>query len=56
MLAFLQENLATILIGIVLIAIIVFIVIKLVRDKAAGRSSCGCGCEHCAMHEHCGKH
>ncbi len=53
MTAFLAANLSTILICIVLIAIVVSISIYLVRQKKQGRSSCGAGCAHCAMHGEC---
>ncbi len=53
MTAFLAVNLSTILICIVLIAIVVSISIYLVRQKKQGKSSCGAGCAHCAMHGEC---
>ena len=55
MTAFLAANLSTILICIVLIAIVVSISIYLVRQKKQGKSSCGAGCAHCAMHGECHK-
>lgn len=53
MFSFIAENLSTILICIVLIAIVVSISIYLVRQKQQGKSSCGAGCAHCAMHGTC---
>lgn len=53
MTVFLAANLSTILICIVLIAIVVSISIYLVRQKKQGKSSCGAGCTHCAMHGEC---
>ena len=53
MTAFLAANLSTILICIVLRAIVVSISIYLVRQKKQGKSSCGAGCAHCAMHGEC---
>lgn len=53
MTVFLATNLSTILICIVLIAIVVSISIYLVRQKKQGKSSCGAGCAHCAMHGEC---
>lgn len=53
MLSFIAENLSTILICIVLIAIVVSISVYLVRQKRQGKSSCGAGCAHCAMHGQC---
>ena len=53
MTAFLAANLSTILICIVLVAIVVSMSIYLVRQKKQGKSSCGAGCAHCAMHGEC---
>lgn len=53
MFSFIAENLSTILICIVLIAIVVSISIYLVRQKQQGKSSCGAGCAHCAMQGTC---
>ena len=53
MLAWLGENLATILISILLIGIVAAIIVKLYKEK--GKSSCGAGCAHCAMHGSCRK-
>lgn len=53
MFSFVAENLSTILICIVLIAIVVSISIYLVRQKKQGKSSCGAGCAGCAMHGKC---
>ena len=55
MLLWLKENLGTILICIVLLAIIVAISAYLIRSKKQGKSSCGCNCAHCAMHGQCHK-
>ena len=57
MLSWLTANLGTILISAVLLAIVILIVVYLLRQKKAGKSSCGAGCAHCAMHGQCrGKH
>ena len=53
MFAWIKANLATILICIGLIAIVVAIIVKLVKDKKRGKSSCGCNCAHCAMSGTC---
>ena len=45
MLSWLTANLGTILISAVLV--------YLLRQKKAGKSSCGAGCAHCAMHGRC---
>ena len=57
MLDWIAANLATILICALLIVIVFLIVRYLLRQKKAGKSSCGAGCAHCAMHGQCrGKH
>lgn len=55
MLSWLISNLATILISLFLLLIVCAIVLKLVRDKRNGRSSCDCGsgCGGCAMCGQC---
>lgn len=46
-------NTGTIITGIILFSIILLILLKLIKDKKSGKSSCGCGCEHCANASHC---
>lgn len=53
MLAWIYENVATIIICAVLIAIVAAVIGKMVRDKKKGKSSCGCGCANCAMSGAC---
>ena len=53
MLHWISANLSTILISIALLAIVVLIIRSLVRQKKQGKSSCGAGCAHCAMHGQC---
>ena len=53
MLTLLTDNLGTVLIALILAAIVIGIIVNLLKDKKKGRSSCGCGCEHCAMKETC---
>ncbi len=38
------DNMATILVGIVVFSIIGLAAVKLIRDKKSKKSSCGCGC------------
>ena len=38
-----------------LIVIVALIVRSLIRQKKQGKSSCGAGCAHCAMHGQCHK-
>ena len=53
MLQWLSNNLATILICLVLAVIVALIIWSLVRNKKKGKSSCGCNCAHCAMAGSC---
>ena len=53
MLSWIASNLATILICAALIVVVAAIILHLVRNKKKGNSSCGCGCENCAMHGTC---
>lgn len=53
MLAWISENLATIIITLVLVAIVTAIIIAMRKDKKAGKSSCGGNCAHCAMAGKC---
>lgn len=48
MLAWLSENLPTIIICAILLAVVVMIVVSMIRNKKKGKTSCGCGCAHCA--------
>ncbi|MBQ7523462.1 MAG: FeoB-associated Cys-rich membrane protein [Oscillospiraceae bacterium] len=47
------ENFGTILVLAVIAAIVALIVRRLVKQKRAGKSSCSCGCENCAMRGRC---
>jgi len=54
MLAFISENLSTIIVSLIILAIVVLIVVKLIRDKKKGKScSCGCGCSDCPSSSIC---
>lgn len=51
MLAFIRENLGTIIVGAAVLLLIILAVIKLMRDKAC---SCSCsGCSGCAGYDAC---
>ena len=53
MMEWLQANGGTLLV-LALVALAVGLVIrKQIRDKRAGRTSCGNNCAHCAMHGSC---
>ena len=56
MLDWFAANLGTILISLVLAVIVTLIVVYLLRQKKAGKSSCGGNCAHCAMHGQCHEH
>ena len=49
MFTWIANNIWTIVICVVLLAVIGLAVRSLVRDKKKGKSSCGCNCAHCAM-------
>lgn len=55
MLPWLSENLATIIIGTLVLSLLIFVTVRLVRNKRAGKSSCSCGCGGCAMRDACQK-
>lgn len=55
MISFLVDNWGSIFVGLILIALVAGVVIKLRRDKKRGKSSCGCGCENCPSHGMCHK-
>lgn len=50
---FLKANLGTIIVALILVAMLVPMVISLVKKKAKGESSCGCGCSSCPMSGKC---
>lgn len=49
----LYDNLATIVVGLIVLGAVTLIARKLFKDKKQGKSSCGCGCSGCAMNEQC---
>ena len=55
MVTFFSEHLGDIIVGGILLVIVVAIVVKMVKDKKAGKSSCGCGggCSGCASSNIC---
>lgn len=53
MLSWVTANLATIAVSAFLLAIVILTSTYLIRQKKAGKSSCGCNCAHCAMHGSC---
>ena len=55
MLTWIAANAGTIVMSLVLLTVSTLIVRKMLRDRRAGKTSCGCGCEHCAMSGRCHK-
>lgn len=53
MLQWLNANWGTLVICLILGAVIALIVLSLVKNRRAGRTSCGCGCADCAMAGRC---
>ena len=53
MLDWIVQNLANIVVCLVLLLAVTLAVVKLVRDKKAGRSSCGSVCSGCPAHGAC---
>ena len=54
-LAWLQANIATIIVCLVLALIVGLIIANMIKDKKKGKSSCGGNCAHCAMSGSCHK-
>lgn len=55
MLAWLTENLGTIVVALRLLAVVTAIIVSMIRDKKKGKSSCGCDCAHCGCCGSCHK-
>ena len=53
MLEWLTANIATIVICACLLAVVVLIIRKMIKDKKQGKSSCGCSCGSCPMSGSC---
>ena len=53
MLAWLQTDLGTIVVVLVLAVLVALAIRKLCKSKKAGEHACGCGCEHCALRDKC---
>lgn len=56
MLQWLLDNWATVLICMALVAVIAAVIVKLIKDKKKGKSSCGGNCGCCPMGGACHKH
>ncbi len=53
MLQWLQQNIATILVAAVVFAVLALVVVKMVRDRKRGKTSCSCGCGGCPHADAC---
>lgn len=53
MMEWLYVNWINILIISLVIVLVALAVISMIRDKKAGKSSCGCNCSNCAMAGKC---
>jgi len=53
MLTWIMENMATIIISVILMIVVAAIIASMVRNKRKGKYSCGCGCAGCAMNGAC---
>ena len=47
------ENLGSIVVVLVLIAIVSDIIVHMIRQKRSGKGGCGCGCDGCANSGYC---
>ena len=47
------NNIGTIIVLAVLLAIVLLIVFRIKKDRSEGKTSCGCNCKDCAMHGSC---
>ena len=56
MFLWIRENLATVVICAILVLIVAAILVRMVKNKRKGRSSCGCSCADCAMQKSCRHH
>lgn len=53
MFAWIYQNLATIIISLIIVALVAAIIISMVKNRKKGKSSCGCGCSSCPMSTSC---
>ncbi len=54
MIAWLSANLANIVVIAILVVVVALVIRGMIRDKKAGKSSCGCGCASCGACGSCG--
>lgn len=53
MLAWITDNLGTLVVGAIVLAVVVAIAVSLINKKRKGQSSCSCGCSGCPMNGKC---
>ena len=53
MMLWLAHNIGTVIVTMVLAAAVTFVIVKTVKDRKKGASSCGCGCGGCALKNRC---
>lgn len=53
MLTFIKANIGTIIVVLIVAAAVCAIIVKLVKDKKRGKSTCGCGGDCCNCHAGC---
>lgn len=53
MLSFIAQNLATVVISLLLLAVVAGIIARMIKNWKAGKTSCGCGCSGCPMSGTC---
>lgn len=54
MISWFSENIGTIIVALTVSAAAAMIIIRAVKNRKSGKSSCGCGCSCCPMEGKCG--
>lgn len=53
MITWILNNISSIIVCVVLLAVVSAIVVHMTKNRKHGKSSCGCGCQSCAMKDSC---
>lgn len=53
MIEFIVNNLGTIIVAMIIAVIVAIVISLMVRNRKAGKSSCGCGCGDCPLNGKC---
>ncbi len=53
MIDFIVNNIGSVVVGLLVLALVIGLSVKLIRDKKQGKSSCSCGCGGCPNAEFC---